>query len=92
LKVGDQLLLGEFTGNLEVVDINNYDITSSHWFKEGGFIIFDIAAIDDTHYLLASAGGLLKTTKDQLIKCYHLKESFYSLCHITGSIYLVGFR
>ena len=65
------MLLGEFGGYLEVVDINNCNITSTHEFKEAGVCINDIAAFDDTHYLLATEGGLLKTTKDQLIKCYN---------------------
>ena len=47
-------------------------------------------AIDDTHYLLAAFGGLLKTTMDQLINHYHKKKPTASLCHITDSIYLVG--
>jgi hypothetical protein len=48
-------------------------------------------AIDDTHYLLAAREGLLKTTKDQLIKHYQKEKIVISLCHITDSIYLVGF-
>jgi hypothetical protein len=47
-----------------VFDIKNSNITSSHRFKEGGYDIQDIVAIDDTHYLLAAREGLLKTTKD----------------------------
>ena len=30
LRVGNQLLLGEWDGYLEEVDINNYNITSAH--------------------------------------------------------------
>jgi hypothetical protein len=33
----------------------------------------------------------LKTTKDQLIKHYHKGKSVRSLCHVTHSLYLVGF-
>ena len=44
-------------------DMKNSNITSTHKFKEGDHID-DIAAIDDTHYLLAAQRGLLKTTKD----------------------------
>jgi hypothetical protein len=90
LRVGNQLLLGEQWGWLEVFDINNSIITSSHRFKDGGGI-FDILAIDDTHYLLAALDGLLKTTKDHLIKHYFNGECVFSLCHITEAIYLVGF-
>jgi hypothetical protein len=90
LRVGNQLLLGEELGWLEVFDINNSIITSSHRFKDGGGI-FDILAIDDTHYLLAAFMGLLKTSKDQLIKHYFKGKWVCSLCHITEAIYLLGF-
>jgi hypothetical protein len=43
--------------------MKNSNIMSTHRFEEGLDII-DIAAIDDTHYLLAAVRGLLKTTKD----------------------------
>jgi hypothetical protein len=36
--------------------------------------------------------GLLKTTKDQLIKHFHKGRWVSSLCHVTDSLYLVGFR
>jgi hypothetical protein len=41
--------------------------------------------------LLAALFGLLKTTKDQLIKHYHKGKWVFSLCHVTDSLYLVGF-
>jgi hypothetical protein len=41
--------------------------------------------------LLAEYQGLLKTTKDQLINHYHKLKSIRSLCHVTHSLYLVGF-
>ena len=63
LRVGDDLLLGQTTGYLQVFDMKNSNITSAHNFKEGSHI-HDIVAIDDTHYLLAASRGLLKTTKD----------------------------
>ena len=44
-------------------DMKNSNITSTHEFKEG-VDIYDIVAIDDTHYLLAAERGLLKTSKD----------------------------
>jgi hypothetical protein len=61
-------------------------ITSSHKF---GNCIHDIVAIDNNHYLLASY-GLLRTTKDKLIKTYYKGESVSSLSHVTDSFYLVG--
>ena len=48
-------------------------------------------AIDDTTYLLATLEGLLKTSKDQLIKHYLKVKYVESLCHITDSLYLIGF-
>ena len=58
------MVLGENDGWLEVFDINTSAITSAHKFTEAGYGIYDIIAIDDTHYLLATLEGLLKTTKD----------------------------
>ena len=65
-------------------------ITHTHSFTEGDDIR-DIIAIDDTHYLVAAYKGLLKTTKDQLINHYHKGKWVISLCHVTDSLYLVGF-
>jgi hypothetical protein len=65
-------------------------ITHTHKFTEGDNIR-DIIAIDETHYLLAALEGLLKTTKDQLINHYHKGKDVRSLCHVTHSLYLVGF-
>jgi hypothetical protein len=70
--------------------MKNSNITSTHEFEEAGNI-FDIVAIDDAHYLLAAWGGLLKTTKDYLLKHYFKKKRVDSLCHVTDSLYLVGF-
>jgi hypothetical protein len=65
-------------------------VTHTHKFTEGDDI-HDIIAIDETHYLLAAFKGLLKTTKDQLINHYHKGKRVRSLCHVTHSLYLVGF-
>jgi hypothetical protein len=65
-------------------------ITHTHEFTEGDDI-YDIIAIDETHYLVAARKGLLKTTKDQLINHYHKGKYVRSLCHVTHSLYLVGF-
>jgi hypothetical protein len=64
LRLGDELLLGENKGYLEVFDIETSIITSSHKFTEAEVGIIDILAIDDSHYLLAAWDGLLKTKKD----------------------------
>ena len=64
------MILGEYNCWLEVVDIKTYNVTSTHKFIEGDDI-YDIIAIDETHYLLAAINGLLKTTKNQLIKNYY---------------------
>jgi hypothetical protein len=65
-------------------------ITHTHQFAEGDSI-FDIISIDDSHYLVAAYKGVLKTTKDQLINHYHKGKSVRSLCHVTHSLYFVGF-
>ena len=76
LRVGHELILGEGSclevveSCLEVVDIKTLNITSSHRFTETSRIL-DILAIDDSHYLLCTLNGLMKTTKDQLIKHYY---------------------
>ena len=66
-------------------------ITSINWFIEEGHI-HDMIAIDDANYLLAAEKGLLKTTKDQLVKHYYKGKAVESICHITHSFYLVGSR
>ena len=43
-------------------DFRDSKITSTHKFEEGGDI-YDIVAIDESHYLLAGKTGLLITTK-----------------------------
>jgi hypothetical protein len=47
-------------------------------------------AIDGNHFLLAAWKGLIKTTKDNLVKSYKKAKGAASLCHIADSIYLVG--
>ena len=72
-----------------MLDLNNNTITSTHEFSEGSSI-FDIAAIDDTHFLLAAHNGVLKTTKDQLLKHYHKGKLVDTICHIADSFYLLS--
>ena len=74
-----------------MLDLNNNTITSTHEFSEGSDI-FDIVAIDDTHFLLAACKGVLKTTKDQLLKHYHKGKLVDTICHIADSFYLLGIR
>jgi hypothetical protein len=88
--VGHELILAGLSAYLEVFDIETSSITHTHKFTEPGINIYDIVAIDDTHYLLAALEGLLKTTKDQLINHYFKGKTVSCLCHITDSIYLVG--
>jgi len=92
LRVGHKLLLGESCGYLEVFNIKTSTFTSrySFWLD---LCIYDIIAIDDKNYLLASSCGLLKTTKKKVIKQYYKRLDWVaSLCHVTHSLYLVGFR
>jgi hypothetical protein len=91
LRAGHELILQEIKGNLYLFDIETSSITHSHYFTEAGLGILDIIAINDTHYLLATFKGLLKTTKDQLINHYHKGKTVFSLCHINDSLYLLGF-
>jgi hypothetical protein len=58
---GNSFILGGTDGYLEVFDIKTSSITHTHKFTEG-WSINDIIAIDETHYLLATLRGLLKTT------------------------------
>jgi hypothetical protein len=54
VKKGHELLLGQSQGWLEVFDISSATITHSWKIRVGSSHIFDIEAIDDTRYLLAS--------------------------------------
>jgi hypothetical protein len=63
LRKGNELVLGEFDGWLEVFVISSATITHSRLIKEHAHIN-DIVAIGDSHFLLASEEGLLKSTKD----------------------------
>ena len=63
------LLLGQFKGYLEVVDLNENKIVHTHEFDCGD--INDIIALSDSEFLLATDIGVMRTTKDSLIKhCY----------------------
>jgi len=65
-------------------------ITHTWEFKEASFIQ-DILAIDETHLLLAHSKGLLKANREKIVAHYYQKKFVTALCHISGSIYLVGF-
>jgi hypothetical protein len=49
-------------------------------------------AIDNTHLLLAGSRGIFKSFRNEVIKEFYNKKSVYSLCHVTDSLYLVGFH
>jgi hypothetical protein len=62
------VLLKEYSGHLEVVDIDkNFEITSSHKLKVEKYSTNDLVAIDANNYMLAYVHGILKITKDQVI-------------------------
>jgi hypothetical protein len=90
LRHGYDLILGvgEY---LEVFDIKTSTITHTHKFSEA-LSISDMIVIDETYYLLATLEGLMRTTKDRLIKHYYKGEGVESLSQMTDSMYLVGFR
>jgi hypothetical protein len=75
---------------LEVLDIKASKITHTQSFAEVDSI-YDIIAIDGSDYLLATEEGLFRTNKDKLINHYYKGKYLRSLCHITDSIYLLGF-
>jgi hypothetical protein len=54
-------------------------------------LIQDILAIDESHHLIGLSEGLLKANQDKIVAHYYPKKNVMTLCHITGSIYLVGF-
>jgi hypothetical protein len=64
LRKGNELLLSQSCGWLEVFDISSATITHSWKIREGYIHIFDIVAIDKTHYLLATSEGILKFNKE----------------------------
>ena len=92
MKVGQELFLGMDYGYLQVIDIQNLEITHTSQFQEIARI-HDILQINDSQQLLlAGAEGLLKATKDQVIKHYFKQEPIITICHIAESVYLVGFE
>ena len=90
MKVGNQLVLGEGRGYLQVFDIEKLEITHTKQFK-GIKSIWDMIAIEESEQLLlAGLGGLLRATKDQVIKHYFNGKIAHSICHIAESLYLAG--
>ena len=63
LRKGHGLLLGEYNGWLEVFNMSSATITQTRKIREGA-TIKDIVAIDESHFLLASDDGILKSTMD----------------------------
>jgi hypothetical protein len=90
LRLGNELLLGQDDGHLEVLDIKTSKIMGTHSFAPTGSIN-DMIAIDDTYYMLAVRRGLLKVAYEQVISYYLQGMSVDSLCHLDDSVYLVGF-
>jgi hypothetical protein len=72
-----------------VLDLTDLNITQTQRFEEVG-AIYDMLAIDATHFLLAGVLGLLKTTKKKLLRHYYPGWWVSSLCPIKHSLYLVG--
>lgn len=92
LTIGQDLLMGEEDGYLQILDMSSCKITHTHRFDLGIYAFYDIAAIDDTQYLLASDNGLLKTTKDHLLKHNFKWSTVISICALQDpQIYLLGF-
>ena len=63
LRKGHVLLLGETNGWLEVFNMSSATITNTRKIRDGA-TIRDIVVVDETHLLLASSDGILKSTKD----------------------------
>ena len=91
MQVGQELMLGEWAGYLQVFDIENLVITNTQQFEETGLICDMIPIENSEQLLLAGWKGLLKaTTKGQAIKNYFQGKGVESICHIAESFYLVG--
>ena len=69
--------------------MTDLSISHTHRFEEVG-AIYDLLAIDATHFLLAGVLGLLKTTKTKLLRHYYPGWWVSSLCPVKYSLYLVG--
>jgi len=61
LRKSHELLLGGLYGWLEVFDMSSATITHTKFLSD---TICDIVAINETHFLLASSIGILRTTKE----------------------------
>jgi len=72
------LLLGQFKGYLEVVDLNENKIVNSHKFDCN--FIFDIIVLSVSEFLLATDKGVMRTKKDSLIKQYYQDNSVFCMC------------
>ena len=70
-------------------DTRIFDTSHCHKY-EGIYSIHDMIAIEDGMFLIAAGGGLLKATKDQTLKHYFKYMHARSICHISGSSYLLS--
>ncbi len=85
------MILGEDDGYLQVVDIENWSISHTHYFKETGDIV-DIISIADNNFMIAAFRGIFKTTRDQVIKHCIKGQGFRTLAQINEKLYLIGHK
>jgi hypothetical protein len=89
VESGNELLLGEVSGYLQIVDLKGMKINHTQKFEEVG-AIYDMVAINASQFLLAGVLGLLKTTKKKALRHYYSGWWVSSLCPVKHSLYLVG--
>ena len=81
--------MGEANGYLQVFSIPDSVITHTQHFL--GIAFSDTLPITGgTEFLIAGDMGLLKTTWDLVLEHYFQEYYITSLCHVSGSRYLVG--
>ena len=71
--------------------MNNFQITHTQEFEEIGNIFEIIPIKESEQLLLAGWKGLLKATKDHAIKHFFKENPVISICHVSESLYLLGF-
>lgn len=69
--------MGGYKGHLQLLDMSSCNITHEKMYDID--IFYDMLAIDDSQFLLATENGMLKTTKDMLLKHYHKGSGVGSL-------------
>lgn len=92
IKVGQELIVGQQYGFLQVFDIENLKKPYTQEFNHLGDI-YDITPIEQSELLLlAGEYGVLKVYKGHALKHCFKGMKAYSICHIAESFYLVGFK